>query len=103
MCLNMAVRARALMVSPWRMAPVRAVALSAPRDDDSLGIGGDGAVIPEDVDMVLRGRQGDDVALENEVRAVGALVGLGDLWVGGVDQIADSRQMACCQSGRASM
>jgi hypothetical protein len=39
--------------------------------------------------MVLRRQQGDDIALENEVRAVGALDGLGDLWVGGVEQIAD--------------
>jgi hypothetical protein len=46
-------------------------------------------VIQEDVDMVLRRHQGDDVALENEVWTAGALDGLGDLWIGGVDQIAD--------------
>jgi hypothetical protein len=89
MFLNMAVRARALMVSPWRMATVRAVALSRPAVMIPSGSGTDGAVIEEDVDMVLRRQQGDDIALENEVRAVAALDGLGDLWVGGVEQIAD--------------
>jgi len=57
--------------------------------DDSLGIGDDGAVIQEGVDMVLRRQQGGDVALENEVWTVGAFDGLGDLWICGVDQIAD--------------
>jgi hypothetical protein len=62
--LNMAVRARALMVSPWRMATVRAVALSRPAVMIPSGSGTDGAVIEEDVDMVLRRQQGDDIALE---------------------------------------
>jgi hypothetical protein len=89
MFLNMAVGARALMVWPWRMATVRAVVLSRRAVMIPSGSGTDGAVIEEDVDIVLRRQQGDDMALENEVRAVGALDGLGDLWVGGVEQIAD--------------
>ena len=39
--------------------------------------------------MVLRRQQGGDVALENGVWTVGALDGFGDLWIGGVDRIAD--------------
>src|SRR5437764_14510218 len=57
--------------------------------DDALGIRDDGAVVEEDVDVVLRRQQGGDVALQDEVGTVGALDGLGDLGVGGVDQIAD--------------
>ena len=39
--------------------------------------------------MVLGRQQGADVALEDEVRAVGELDGLGDLRIGGVHQITD--------------
>src|SRR5207302_9085547 len=57
--------------------------------DDALRVGDDGAVVEEHVDVGLRGEQGADVALQDEVRLPGALDGLGDLGVGGVDQVAD--------------
>ena len=57
--------------------------------DDSLGIRDDRAVVEEYIDVVLRRQQGADVALQHEVRAVGALDGLGHLSVGAMDQIAD--------------
>src|SRR5947208_4682360 len=57
--------------------------------DDSLWIGDDGAVVEKHVDVILRRQQRADVALEDEVWAVGALDGLAYLRVGGVDQIAD--------------
>src|SRR4029453_19577327 len=57
--------------------------------DDPLGVGDDGAVVEEDVDVVLRRQQGGDVALQDEIGLPGALVGLDHLWVGGVDQVAD--------------
>ena len=71
--------------------------------DDSLGIGDYGAVIQEDVDMVLRRQQGGDVALENEVWTVGALDGLGDLRIGCVDQIADLTADGLLPVGQGSM
>src|SRR5450631_2675683 len=57
--------------------------------DDSLGIRNHGAVIEKDVDVVPGRQQSADVALQDEVRLDAALDGLGDLWVGAVDQVAD--------------
>ena len=57
--------------------------------DDALGIGHDGAVIKEDVDMVFRGQQGADVALEHEIGPVRALDGFGNLRVCRVDQVTN--------------
>jgi hypothetical protein len=91
------------MVSPWRMATVRAVALSRPAVMIPSGSGTDGAVTEEDVDMVLRRQQGGDVALENEVWTACALDGLGTLWVSGVDQIADLTADGLLPVGQGSM
>ena len=57
--------------------------------DDAVRVGHDRAVVEEDVDVVLRGQQGADVALEDEVRLDRALDRLLDLGVGGVDEVAD--------------
>ena len=57
--------------------------------DDLLRVGDDRSVIEEDVHVVLRRQQCADVALQNEVGAVGELDRLGDLRVGGVDQVSD--------------
>jgi len=88
-CLTMAVSAAALTVSPWRTTTVGAVLFVVAGGDDSLGIRDDRPVVEKDIDMVLGRQQGADVALQHEVRAVGALDCLGDLGVGGVDQIPD--------------
>ena len=56
--------------------------------DDPFGIRDYGAVVEEHVDVVLRGQQRADVALQYEVRLTGALDGLGYLRVSGVDQVA---------------
>ncbi len=71
--------------------------------DDCLGVGNDATVVQEDIDVILGRQQGADVALQHEVRLAGALDGLGDVGIGGVDDIADLPQIACCQSGSASM
>src|SRR5947209_2150170 len=47
--------------------------------DDPLWIGDDGAVVEKHVDVIPRRQQRADVALEDEVWAVGALDGLADL------------------------
>ena len=57
--------------------------------DDRLRIRHDRAVVEEHVDVVLGRQQGTDVALQDEVRLPGSLDGLGDLGIGGVDQVAD--------------
>src|SRR5947207_13917245 len=50
--------------------------------DDPLGIGRD-RIVDEDVHMVLGRKQRADVAIEDEVRAVGALDRLHHVWIGG--------------------
>src|ERR1700730_3798633 len=57
--------------------------------DDPVGIRDNGAVVEKYVDVVLRRQQRADVALQHEVRPVGALDGFGYLRVRGVDQVAD--------------
>src|SRR5262249_15910526 len=56
---------------------------------DSLGIRDYAVVVEKYVDVVLRRQQGADVALQHEVRTVGELDGFDDLFIRGVDQIAD--------------
>lgn len=53
--------------------------------DDPFRIGDDAAVVEEDIDVVLCGQERVDVALQYEVRLTGALDGLGDFRVCGVD------------------
>ena len=60
-----------------------------PSSDDAFGIGDNRAVVEKYVDVVLRRQQGADVALKHEVRTIGALDGFGNVWVGGVDQLAN--------------
>ena len=88
-CLNIAVSAGALIDSPSRTATVRAVSFSWPPVMMPSGSGTMRAVVEEDVDVILGRQQGADVALQHEVRTVGVLDRFSDLWVGGVDQIAD--------------
>src|SRR5918999_734951 len=57
--------------------------------DDPFGIGDDPAVVEEHVDMVLGRQEGADVAFQHEVWLDGALDGLHDLRVRGVDQLAN--------------
>src|SRR5215207_4024154 len=57
--------------------------------DNSLRIRDDSAVVEKYVDVVLRRQQRANIALQHEVRTVGALDGLANLGVGGVNQIAD--------------
>ena len=57
--------------------------------DDSRRIRDDGAVVEKHVDVVLRRQQRADVALQNEVRTVGAFDRFGNLVVGRVDEIAN--------------
>jgi len=89
MCVSSAVRAAALIVSPWRTATVRAVVFPMAPGDDARGIRDDGAVVEENVDVILRRQQGGDVALQHNGGTGGALDSLGDLGVGGMDQSAD--------------
>src|SRR6266536_4331735 len=71
--------------------------------DDPLGIGDDAAVVEEHVDVVPGRQQGADVALQDEVRTVGALDGFGTSRSAAWTSSRTSRQIACCQSGRAPM
>ena len=57
--------------------------------DDSRRIRDDGAVVEKHVDVVLRRQQRADVALQYEVRTVGAFDRFGNLVVGRVDEIAN--------------
>src|SRR5262249_27384626 len=60
-----------------------------PSGDNSFRIGDNRAVVEKDVDVILGGQQRADVALQHEVRMVGALDGFCNLWVGGADQLAN--------------
>jgi hypothetical protein len=57
--------------------------------DDALRIGNDRPVVQENVDVILRGQQCADVALEHEVRLYPPLDGLDNLRVRGVHKVAD--------------
>ena len=57
--------------------------------DDALGVRDDGAVVEEDVDVVLGSQQRADVALKYEVRLDGPLDRLLDLRVGLVHEVSD--------------
>src|SRR5207248_9619900 len=72
-----------------------------PGGDDALGIGHDRAVVHKDVDVVLRRQQGANVAVQHEVRTVSAFDGLGDLWVGCVDQLAHLAANGLLPGGQA--
>src|SRR5215831_16693693 len=69
--------------------------------DDRLGIGDDGAVVEEDVDVVLRGEQGTDVVQQHEIRLAAPLDGLGNLRVGSVDQVTDLPTDVLLPAGQA--
>ncbi|HJW22917.1 MAG TPA: hypothetical protein VJ506_10855 [Candidatus Limnocylindrales bacterium] len=58
--------------------------------DDALGVGHDRAVVQEDVDMVLRGEERGDLALNDEVRLDPALDRLLDPGVGLVQERPDA-------------
>ena len=88
------------MCSPWDGQRARALVLVA-AGDDSRRIRDDGAVVEKHVDVVLRRQQRADVALQ-----YGRLVRLivsATSWSAAWTRSRTSRQMACCQSGRASM
>jgi hypothetical protein len=57
--------------------------------DDAGRVGNDAAVVEEQVDVVLGGEEGTDVAVEHEVRLHAPLDHLGELGVGLVDQVAE--------------
>ena len=88
-CLNMVVRAGALIFSPCRIATVRAVLLSCPLGDDAVWVWHDPAVVQEDIDPVLSRQQRTDVSFERKVRLARALDGLHQLRIRGVSQVAD--------------
>ena len=64
------------------------------------GSGDQGAVLQEDVDVVLGSLQGTDIALQDEVRTVGPLDCFRDLWVSVVGQIADFAAEALLPMGQ---
>src|SRR5207249_5397171 len=60
-----------------------------PGGDHALGIGNDRAVVQKNIDVVLRRQKRADVALQHEIRTVRALDRFDNVFVGGVDQLAD--------------
>jgi len=71
--------------------------------DDTLWIRDDRAVVKKDVDMVVRRLDGADVALEDEVRTFVRLIVSVTSGSAAWTKSRTSRQMACCQAGRAVM
>ena len=75
----------------------------APGSDDALRIGDDGTVVEKYVDMVPRGQQGADVALQDEVWTVVRLMVSVTPWSAAWISSRTSWQIVCCQLGRDSM
>ena len=86
---------------PDRDHPPGLVAVAA--GDDALGVGRQATVVQEDRDVILRREQRCDVAVEDEVGLDGPLDRFDDFGVGAMDEIPAWWQIACCQSGRASI
>ena len=56
--------------------------------DDPVGVRDDGAVVEEEVNVILGGEQSADVAVEHKVWLVAPLDRLGHIRVDAVDQVA---------------
>src|SRR3954454_5571789 len=87
-CLSIAVRARRWIASPCQNATVLADLLPRPPVMMPAGSGTDGAVVEEQIDVVLRGEKGANVPIEHEVGLDPSLYRLDHLGIGGVDEIA---------------
>ena len=67
--------------------------------DDPVRVGNDPAVVEEDVDVVFRGEERTNVALQDEVRTVTAFDRLFDFGIDTMGEIRICWHTACCHPG----